>query len=238
MNSTRTVFAGVFGLLILILGAPFLAAQDSFAKGEDLFMQNKPQEALQYLESAVAEDPAHVQAFLYLGIAYLQLNRADDAIAAYQKILPLGGAQTAKIAFNLGNAYFVKGDYAHAKESYTQAIASDPSYASAYLNRANALVKNGELSNALADYQAFLDIDSGSPKRDQVVKLIAFIKAQFAAEEQRRAAAEQAAKAEVDRKKKLLDEVAGSLQAAAEDSKGLSAGTEDVQDYNNDFELQ
>jgi len=238
VNSTKSVFAGVFGLLFFILGAPFLEAQDSFAKGEDLFMQNKPQEALQYLESAAAEDPAHVQAFLYLGIAYLQLNRADDAIATYKKILPLGGAETARIAFSLGNAYFVKGNFALAKEYYTQAIAADPSYASAYLNRANALVKNGELSDALTDYQAFLGMDPGNPKNDQVVKLMAFIRAQFAAEEQRRVAAAQAAQAEADRKKRLLDEVAGSLQAAAEDSKGLSAGTEDVQDYNNEFELQ
>jgi len=201
-------------------------------------MQNKPQEALKYLETAAAEDPAHVQAFLYLGIVYLQLNRVDDAIVVLKKILPKGGAETARIAYNLGNAYYVKGNADLARQFYSQAIQADPSYASAYLNRANALVKSGQLQDALGDYETYLSKEPNSPKRDQVVKLMAFIREEFAAAERRRVMAEEAARAEAERKKRLLEEVTGSLQAAAEDSKGLSAGTEDVQDYNNEFELQ
>ena len=201
-------------------------------------MQNKPQEALKYLETAAAEDPAHVQAFLYLGIVYLQLNRVDDAIVVLKKILPKGGAETARIAYNLGNAYYVKGNADLARQFYSQAIQADPSYASAYLNRANALVKSGQLQDALGDYETYLSKEPNSPKRDQVVKLMAFIREEFAAAERRRVMAEEAARAEAERKKRLLEEVTGSLQAAAEDSKGLSAGTEDVQDYDNEFELQ
>ena len=242
MNSTKAVLIIFLGSFLFISGTQALPAQTpvqgSFAKGEELFMQNKPQEALKYLEAAVSEDPAHVQAFLYLGISYLQVNRVDDAIAVYKKILPNAGDETARVAFNLGNAYFVKGIFALAKECYTQAITADSSYASAYLNRANALVKNGELVDALKDYDAYLAMEPGTPQREQVVKLMAFIRDQFAAEDRRRAMAEEAAKADADRRKKLLDEVTGSLQAAAEDSKGLSAGSEDVQDYDNEFELQ
>jgi len=238
VNSVKTVLAVFFGLFVLILGKPALGAQTSFAKGEELFMQNKPQEALKYLESAVSEDPAHVQAFLYLGITYLQLNRLDDAIATYKKILPRGGDETARIAFDLGNAYYMKGSPDLAQQYYTQAIEADSSYSSAYLNRANALVKSGNLTDALSDYETYLSMEPGSPKREEVVKLMAFIREEFAAAERRRAMAEEAAKAEAERKKRLLDEVTGSLQAAAEDSKGLSAGTEDVQDYDNEFELQ
>ena len=230
-------------------------------------MQNKPEEALRYLESAASEDPAHVQAFLYLGIVYLQLNRVDDAIATYSKILPRGGAETARIAFSLGNAYFTKGDYDKSIEYYTQVLDEDPSYASARLNRANALVKTGGLEKALEDYEGFLEMEPGSPKREQIVMLIGFIKEEFAAAERRRIMAEEAAKAaelariraeeaakaeaelariraeeasraEAERRRRLLQEVTESLQAVAEDSKGLSAGTEDVQDYTGEFELE
>ena len=230
-------------------------------------MQNKPEEALSYLESAVSEDPAHVQAFLYLGIVYLQLNRVDDAIAAYSRILPKGGDETARIAFNLGNAYFAKGEFDLANQYYSQAIEENPSYASARLNRANTLVKTGELEDAVSDYEEFLSLEPDSPKREQVVKLIAFIREEFAAAERRRVLAEEAAKAaelariraeeaamaeaelariraeeasraEAERRRRLLQEVTESLQAAAEDSKGLSAGTEDVQDYAGEFELE
>jgi len=267
VNSARTFSGAFFGLLFLFSIIPALEAQTSFARGEELFMQNKPQEALQYLEAAVSEDPAHVQAFLYLGIVYLQLNRVDDSIAAYLKILPKGGTETATIAFNLGNAYFMKGAYDSANQYYTRAIEEDPSHASAYLNRANTFVRTGELRSAIQDYEQYLSLDPASAKREQVVKLIAFIREEFAADERRRIMAEEAAKAaelariraeesakaeaelarvraeaaakaEAERKRQLLQQVTESLQAAAEDSKGLSAGTEDVQDYNNEFELQ
>jgi len=201
-------------------------------------MQNRPQEALAFLESAVYEDPAHIQAFLYLGIAYLQINRVDDAIATYKKALPRGGTESARIAYNLGNAHFMKGDPALARQYYTLAIESDPEYSSAYLNRANALIRSGDLRDALTDYEVFLSLDPGSPKREQVVRLMAFVRAEFAAEERRRVMAEEAAIAEADRRRRLLAEVTESLQAVAEGSKGLSAGSEDVQDYDSEFELE
>ena len=238
MNSVKTVLTAFFGILVLFSGITALEAQTSFAQGEELFMQNKPQEALKYLESAVSEDPAHVQAFLYLGIVYLQINRVDDAIATYRKILPKGGDETPRIAYNLGNAYFTKGDFTLARQYYSQAIDADPSYSSAYLNRANALVRSGELSDALADYEIYLSMEPDSSKREQVVRLMAFIREEFNAAERRRAMAEEAARAEAERRRRLLEEVTGSLQAAAEDSKGLSAGTEDVQDYEGEFELE
>ena len=266
MNGLTAVFRGFFGLFLLILVIP-AGAQSDFTRGEELFRQNRPQEALRFLESAVSEDPAHVQAFMYLGIVYLQLSRVDDAIKTYSKILPRGGDETAKIAFNLGNAYFAKGDHVLARDYYTQAIREDPSYASAYLNRANALVKNGELADAVADYEEYLSLEPGSGKREQVIKLIAFIREEFAAVDRRRIMAEEAARAaelarvraeeaaraeaerrrieaeeaariEAERRRRLLQEVTESLQAAAEDSKGLSAGTEDVQDYDSEFELE
>jgi tetratricopeptide (TPR) repeat protein len=228
-------------MLVLLLFSPVsppLEAQTSYARGEELFMQNKPQEALKYLESATAEDSAHVQAFLYLGIAYLQVNRADDAIAAYKQILPRGGTETARIAYNLGNAYFIKGSPALACEYYSQAIDTNPAYAAAYLNRANSLVKSGELAKALTDYEEYLSREPRSPKREQIVRLTTFIREEFAAAERRRIMAEEAARAEAERKRRLLEEITESLQAAAGDSKGLSAGAEDVHDYDSEFEME
>ena len=235
MNSVKVVFLS-FSLFTACLQAVF--AQTSFVRGEELFMQNKPQEALPYLESAAAEDPAHVQAFIYLGIVYQQLNRLDNAMETYIKILPRGGNETARIAFNLGNVYFTKGDLVMARRFYTHAIDTNPSYAPAYLNRANALVKAGDLRGALPDYEAFLSLELFSPKRGEVERLMAFIKDEFASAEKRRLAEEAAALAEQERRRRLLEEVSGSLQAAAEDSRALSAGTEDVQDYSGEFELE
>ena len=238
MNSTKFITVGFFGLFLLLTGIPAMNAQNSFAMGEELFMQNKPQEALRYLESAVSEDPAHVKAFSYLGIVYLQVNRIDDAIATYTRILPRAGGDTAEIAFNLGNLHFMKGNNDLARQSYNMAISYNPSYSSAYLNRANVLVRNGDLSRALDDYEKYLSMEPNSSQREQIMRMMAFIRDEFAAAESRRLLAEEAARAEAERRRRLLQEVTESLQAAAEDSRGLSAGTEDVQDYHSEFELE
>ncbi|MDR1862489.1 MAG: tetratricopeptide repeat protein, partial [Treponema sp.] len=231
-NRYKSDFLYIFPLALLFLAsAGVLGAQNAFARGEELFMQNKPGEALEFLEAAALEDPAHVQAFLYLGIAYQQLDRLDDAIAAYRKILPRAGIETARVAFNLGNAYFAKGSVSFARQYYSQAIDADSAHGSAYLNRANTLIKTGELKEAIADYESYLALEPHSAKRPQIEKLIAFIRDEFAAEERRRIQAEEAARLEAERKQRLLDEVSASLQAAAEESKGLSSGTEDVQGY-------
>jgi tetratricopeptide (TPR) repeat protein len=201
-------------------------------------MLNKPAEALPFLESAAAEDPANVRAFLYLGMSYFQLERLDEAIAVYRRVLPRAGAESARIAFNLGNAYYVKEEMILAEQFYTQAIDTDGAFSSAYLNRANTRVRTGSLREALADYERYLALETRSPKRPQVEGIMAFIREEFAAEERRRIQAEAEAAAEAERKRRLLEDVSASLQSAAEESEGLSAGAEDVLDYAGEFELE
>lgn len=225
-------------IMIILLGEMALFAQSNFSRGEELFLRNKPLEAIPYLEKTVAEDPVFVKAALYLGIAYQQVNKFDEAIAVYRKILPRAGNQAALIAYNLGNVYFSKGNAAFAEQYYTQAIGADPGYASAYLNRANTRIKTGNLKDGISDYEQYLTLEPHSAKRPQIEALIAFINNEYAAEEQRKLLAEAEAKAEAERKQKLLDEVSASLQAAAEDAKGLSSGSESVEVYEGEFELE
>ncbi len=215
-----------------------VTAQTTFSKAEDLFLRNKPQDAVAYLEKAVAEDPANTKAALYLGITYQQLGRTDDAIATLRKLLPRAGDQSALVAFNLGNVYFSKGSAVFAEQYYTQAIQADGNFSSAFLNRANARIKTGALKDAVSDYQTYLTLEPSSPKRPQIEKLLALIQDQFATEERQKAAQEAAAKAEEERRKKLLEEVSSSLQSAADETKGLQAGSEDVKTYDGQFELQ
>ena len=225
--------------------AVFCFGQTNFTRGEALFMQNKPKEAAPYLENSIADDPAHVMAFLYLGMVYEQLESTDEAIAAYRKILDRAGDLSANVANNLGNVYFKKGDAVEAERFYTQALAADPGYASAGLGRANARLKAGSGRAALGDYELYLSLEPLSPKRPEIERLIAFIHSESAAEERRKLLAEEAArvreeaaKAEAERRQRLLDEVSASLQSAANASQGLSSGAEDVEGYESEFELE
>jgi tetratricopeptide (TPR) repeat protein len=216
----------------------FCFGQTNFIRGEELFMQNKPQEALVFLENSITEDSSHVKAFLYLGIVYEQLERTDEAIAAYRKILPKAGDLTAYISANLGNAYFQKGNFEYAQEFYSQALASDPAFTSAYLGRANTRIKNGALREAVADYELYLTLEPRSSKRPEIERMVNFIRSEFAAEERQRLLAEEAAREEAERRQRLLDELAASLQSAKDESQGLSSGAENVQAYEGEFELE
>ena len=191
-------------------------ASPDFRRGEELFLRNRPAEAVVFLEKTNAAEPANITAALYLAMAYEQLGRADNAIAVYKRILPIGGEYTALIAFNLGNVYYAKGTAIFAEQFYTKAIEIDPGYASAYLNRANTRIKTGALKDAVPDYQLYLALEPASSKRPQIERLISLIEEEAAAVERRRLAAEAAAQAEAERRQQLIDDVSASLQAAAE----------------------
>ena len=239
---------GLFCVFFLFCLYPAFS-QSSFSRGEAAFMANRPQEAVTHLEAAIREDPAHVQAFLYLGISYLQLDRRDDAIDIYQRILPRAGAETARIAFNLGNVYFLNRDHSQAIASYSQALEADPFFATALLNMANAKVAMGRYNEAITDYERYLSLEPYSSQSGQIRRLINFIRDEAlamerrlqeerAAEEQRRLIAEENQRLEAERRRQLLDDISASLQAAAEDLTSLSAGNEGIQGYDGQFELE
>ena len=244
MNRIKAVFRKFAPLLFFIVFCiPNLSPQTSFSQGEELFLQNKPQEALPYLEETVARDPAHMQAFLYLGIVYQQLDRLDDAITVYLRILPRAGAETARVSFNLGNVYFAKGDFEQARQYYTRTITADPSFASAYLNRANALVQSGQFEDALADYAAYLSMESDSSQLEEVTKImtlireeLVFLEQQF---EQQFVIVEDTIRNETDRRRRFILDVTESLRTVVEDIIRLSSinndqSTTTFSDFNND----
>jgi tetratricopeptide (TPR) repeat protein len=225
-------------LLLLFFTAIFGFSQDHFSIGAELLMLNKPAEAVIFLENAVASDPSNVQSYLYLGIVYEQLEKYDEAIAVYRKVMPLAGNFTAVAANNLGNAYFQKGNAGQAEDFYSRAINADSAYAKAYLGRANTRIITENLKGAVSDYEQYLALEPRSSQRQKIEQLVLLIRADFASEERRRILAEEEEKVRLAERQRLLDEVSASLQSAADGSKGISFGTENVESYDNEFELE
>jgi len=227
--------------IILICALLFLTVfcfgQSNFAKGEELFMQNNPSQAAAFLERAISEEPANPVPFLYLGIVYEQLGRQDEAIAIYRRILPSAGKQSARVASNLGNVYFQKGNIDMAEQYYSQAINLDSSFSNAYLGRANTRIKAGNMQSAVNDYEEYLTLEPRSAQRPNILQLINLIKSEAAAAEFRRLMAEEEAKRIAEERQRLLDSVSASLQSAAESSKSFSSGTESVEQYEGEFVL-
>jgi tetratricopeptide (TPR) repeat protein len=227
-----------FAVWLCFFAAGWGFSQDNFARGEELFMRNNPQEASIYPLNAINENPGHVRAFLYLGIAYEQTGRIDEAAAVYREVLYRAGELTANVACNLGNLYFKKGSLPDAEAAYTRAIEADRAYAPAYLGRANTRLKQDALQNAVADYEQYLRLEPRSPQRAAIERLVAYIRAEAAETERQRRVAEETARVEAERRQRLLDEVSASLTGAAGSSQGLSSGAENVEGYEGEFELE
>jgi tetratricopeptide (TPR) repeat protein len=224
--------------MILCFAANWCHAQVNLTAGEDLFMHNKPREAAAWFEDTIAQNPGDIKTFLYLGMVYEQLDRIDEAIAVYRQVLDHAGELTANVANNLGNAYFRKGSVSEAEALYTQALNADRAYAPAYLGRANSRIKKGMLNEAVFDYEQYLLIEPRSSQRQSIERLINYIKAEYAEAERKRLVAEELARAEAERRQRLLDEITASLQTAAGASQGLSSGAEDLEGYAGEFELE
>ncbi|MDR0316033.1 MAG: tetratricopeptide repeat protein [Treponema sp.] len=170
-----------FTALIFFLAVVTGFSQTNFSQGEELFLWNRTAEAAVYLERAVAEDPGNARAFLYLGISYEHLNRPDDAIAVYQRILDQAGELTVYVANNLGNVHFSRGNSREAERYYTRAIEADSSFPSAWLGRANTRLKTFSLETAANDYEQYLSLEPDSPQGDEIQRLIELIRAELAA---------------------------------------------------------
>jgi len=228
--------------IILIWALLFFAGlcygQSNFAKGEELLMKNQPAQAENFLIRAISDDPANPVAYIYLGLVYEQIGKTEDAISIYRRILPSAGNFSANVANNLGNVYFQKGNIDTAEQYYTQAIGFDSSYSNAYLGRANSRIKIGNLKNAISDYEQYLKLDPYSSQRGKIEQLINLIKTEAAAAEMKRLMAEEEARRLAEERQRLLDSVSASLQSVVDSSKGISSGTESVENYDGEFELE
>ena len=222
---------------IWLLLTVFCFGQSNFSRGEQLLMQNQPGLALSFLENAIRDDSANVTAWIYLGIVYEQLNRYDDAIAIYRRILPSAGSFTANVANNLGNVYFHRGNIEEAERYFTQAIGYDSVFSYAYLGRANTRIRAGKLENALSDYEQYLTLNPRSSQRGNIERLIVIINNEIAAAEMQRILAEEEERRVAEERQKLLDSVSASLQSAADQSRGLSSGAEGIEGYEGEFIL-
>ncbi len=212
-------------------------ASDLQDNGIRLFMENKPAEAAPLLEQASREQGADEKIFLYLGIAYQQLNRWDDAIAAFRKGLATSVQYRHMFLFNIANSFFAQGRNAFSLEYYDQAIAIKNDYAPAYLNRANARMRLGDQSGASADYSLYLSLEPGSAQAAEIRRLLDLLGAKATAAAQAKALADAQKLAEEQAQKAMLDAVAQSLLQAAESTTNLSAGSGDVQSYDSDTSL-
>ncbi len=110
----------------------------------------RPSEALACCEAALVQNPAHSNAMGNLGNALMALGRPAEALECYQALL----AQDSYVAHpwnSCGNALRALGRLDEAEQHYTHAIALDPAWPLALMNRSRLRLQRGRAAAALKD---------------------------------------------------------------------------------------
>jgi tetratricopeptide (TPR) repeat protein len=218
-------------MTILATIAALLLNLSALQDGEKLFLQNRPQEALPLLEQALYENPDNERLYLYLGIVYEQLASIDKSIQVMRRGLSVARGVKDLLYFNLGNNLFRQKEYTMAEQMYSNALEVNRTLEDAYLNRANARLELESYASAREDYIEYLRLAPATPQREAIEKLIALLGGVLGEQERLK-------QEDLARQKALLNEVLNSLQNASEDTRNLSAGSEDIQEQYEEVDIE
>lgn len=120
--------------------------------------------SLNHFQKTLALKPDFPEARNNLGTLYILLKEWDLAIEQFEKAAGNLLYQTPDIAYNnMGLAYYYKGSYQKAIESYRQAIKYFPGYAACYGNLALADQAVGDNDGAIEAYQQAIKYDPDNP---------------------------------------------------------------------------
>jgi tetratricopeptide (TPR) repeat protein len=136
-------------LTVLIVGV-FLILLRSFIVREMLVRvtsysaNSSYSEVIRICKKIITIDQDNKQAWTSLGYAYMDLSQVDMAIPVFKKVLLLNPEDKGAVSFELGQAYYAKGDFVNAIE-YFERIRSAGPRASALLNADILKYRHGTL---------------------------------------------------------------------------------------------
>lgn len=114
--------------------------------------QGRYEEALGYLNHAIALNPDYFMALVNRGVVFSQQGKLNRALLDFARAEALN--KTSPLVYlNRGLAQFREGYYAGAVDDYTTLTFLDENNPRAYLERGRAFVKMGYFQNAMDDFQ-------------------------------------------------------------------------------------
>jgi tetratricopeptide (TPR) repeat protein len=123
--------ASRWGLTVLIVGILLILLR-SFIVGQMLvrvtsYCANSSfSDAIRICKKIITIDPDNKQAWTSLGYAYMDLAQVNMAIPAFEKVLLLNPEDKGAASFELGQAYFTKGDFAKTTEYFERVRSAGP----------------------------------------------------------------------------------------------------------------
>lgn len=232
-------------VLVLLLAVSVVSGADATTpstasareRAEQLFLENRPQEAIPEFQAALRDEPDRVQLYLQLAVVYDQLERPVQATAILEQGLARNPEQAHVFFHNLAVQRIRQSDFDEAERLLLSAVDHDPDFALPWRNLGNISVETGEYPEAIERYEQYLDKAPNSPAREPVVQMIGYLN-DLLLTEQRRIEAEQQARAEAERRRAELQEaVRRSLEESRRDAERFGGGDEGFESVEDDFDI-
>ena len=130
-----------------------------YKNGLLLLHQNKYEEALDELQTALTYDPQNPDILFGLGICFYQLKAFTDAYKSYDKAIFYYPSLSlkAQARSGIGDIYLQLGAYDEAIKEYNMVIVHKPKWPGVHLNLGMAWLKKGEYDNAIKEVKILLD---------------------------------------------------------------------------------
>jgi tetratricopeptide (TPR) repeat protein len=145
-----------------------LTADDLNAAGTNALRQNNFRMAADLLKAAVEKDPKHKFAWNNLGLAYLDMQEYDDAIAAFHKQIEINPYDEYSYN-NLGRALQAQGKRKEAEAAFRKQLDVNPLDRWAHSSLANLFVEEKRWTDALPEIQAAVSRDPNDPNLQAVL---------------------------------------------------------------------
>lgn len=132
-----------------------------YALGIVHFKMDRLEDAVDAYKKALTIDPVYAEAHNGLGAIYGKLGKWDDAIHEYEKALENRQYPTPQwVHYNMGYAYFNKGEYQRAMLAFKEAIKFQPDMSMFHLWLGLAYMKLEMTKEAIAAYEAAKRLDA------------------------------------------------------------------------------
>jgi len=130
-------------------------AAEALGKGKaELFERNNPGGSLKHFQKLAKEAPDFYEAYFYLGLAFTQLGRADEAEAALRKAIAASNETHAASYVSLASLLTGQERYADAAPLARKGAELDPDAWQGHYELARALIGMGQANEALKAAQA------------------------------------------------------------------------------------
>lgn len=250
--------------LLIILQLIICFSLFSQTEGESFFRTNEPSLAVSALENEIKNGNVTENTYNYLALSYFQLGNYAKSIETFELGMKQPGANRKILYFNEGTVAYASEDYVKAENCFSLALTASPDFYNALLNRANTRLVLKKYNECIADYENYIYNVPDDQQRPKIEKLLSYlreeirrqeeeavrlaeeqkrleeenqrIQEEIARQEQERLAKEAEQRAiDAERRRKLLEEVANSLQQT--DTMNMTAGAADVMEYDYESEL-